>query len=419
MTTLSVVIPALNEEDGIQDIARRVLAVQPALAEVGVERLELIIVDDGSSDQTAKLAAAVDGVRLIQHPKNRGYGAALKTGFSAATGELVGFLDADGTYPPEYFPTLCQVLRQHDADLVIGSRMAGAESQMPTVRRVGNIIFANLVSIIAAERITDSASGMRIFRRAILERLYPLPDGLNLTPVMSTRALHERLKIVETPIPYSERVGRSKLSVVRDGMRFANSIVWTALSYNPVRPLGLIGLGALALAAVITLGLVVERLRGVQTIGALGAFAVFSAVVLAVAGVSILSLGISFNYFVALFHERPVRQGLLGRPLTSIQWQHHFGWMGLLTAAFGLVIGLGALWAGLDGLSIERLWLYYLGSAGFVLIGIQLMIAWVQMQVLETLSLRKNLVQSDMGTGSTTQNSNATGDAVSANLANL
>jgi hypothetical protein len=408
MTTLTVVIPALNEEDGIQDIAQRVLAVQPSLVSVGVDRLELIIVDDGSTDKTAKLAAAVEGVRLIQHPKNRGYGAALKTGFTAASGELVGFLDADGTYPPEYFANLCHALRERDADLVIGSRMAGAESQMPRVRRLGNVIFANLVSIIAAQRITDSASGMRVFKKAILEQLYPLPDGLNLTPVMSTRALHEHLKIVETPIPYSERVGRSKLSVVRDGMRFANSIVWTALSYNPVRPLGLIGLGVLAIAALLTLGLVYERLSGVQTIGALGAFAVFSAVVLAAAGVSILSLGISFNYFVALFHKRPVRQGLFGRPLTSIQWQNHFGWMGLVMAFVGMAIGLGALWFGLAGLPIERLWLYYLGSAGFVLIGLLLIVAWVQMQVLETLSVREHLVQNDMAQGDPVQVSPST-----------
>ena len=122
--------------------------------------------------------------------------------------------------------------------------MAGAASQMPPVRRVGNLIFANLVSLVSAQRITDSASGMRVFKKAILERIYPLPDGLNLTPVMSTRALHEGLRMVEVPIPYSERAGRSKLSVARDGMRFAQSIVWTAFTYNPVRLFGIVGLAA-------------------------------------------------------------------------------------------------------------------------------------------------------------------------------
>jgi glycosyltransferase involved in cell wall biosynthesis len=95
---LSVVIPAYNEENGIAAIASRVLAVQPALQKVGVDRLELLVVDDGSRDRTAEAAAAINGVQLIRHPKNKGYGAALKTGFSKASGELIGFLDADGTF---------------------------------------------------------------------------------------------------------------------------------------------------------------------------------------------------------------------------------------------------------------------------------------------------------------------------------
>ena len=179
---------------------------------------------------------------LISHQKNRGYGGALKTGFANAQGNLLSFLDADGTYPPEYFPQLCQPILQGSAELVVGSRMAGAKSEMPKTRRLGNLIFARLVSIIGNQKVTDSASGQRVFRREVLERLYPLPDGLNFTPVMSTRAIHEGVKMVEVPIPYSERVGRSKLSVVKDGLRFLNSIVLTALSYNPVRILGLLGL---------------------------------------------------------------------------------------------------------------------------------------------------------------------------------
>jgi len=213
MTVLSIVIPAYNEEDGIAEIANRVLAVEPALRKVGVERLELLIVDDGSRDRTAEVASSIRGVSLIRHPKNRGYGAALKTGFSKASGELIGFLDADGTYPPEYFPQLCQAALE-GKDLVIGSRMAGADSKMPLMRRVGNFFFANLLTLLSHQKVTDSASGMRVFRREILEHVYPLPDGLNLTPVMSTRAVHEKIRIAEVPIPYSERVGRSKLSVV-------------------------------------------------------------------------------------------------------------------------------------------------------------------------------------------------------------
>lgn len=396
LPTLSIVIPALNEEDGIQQVLTRTLAIRSALAAIGVDGPELIVVDDGSTDRTAAMVAATPGVRLVRHPRNRGYGAALKTGFAAANGDWIGFLDADGTYPPEYFPGLCQVGIEQHADLVIGSRMAGAQSQMPATRRLGNWLFANLLSLVGGQHITDSASGMRIFRKEILERLYPLPDGLNLTPVMSTRAIHENLTMVELPIPYAERQGRSKLSVVRDGWRFAQSIIWTALAYNPARLLGISALVALGLAAAIALTLLFVRLTGVTTLGAAGAFAVFLGMVAGVVGISLLGLGYSFNYFVALFHKRPVRQGLLGRPRRGLRVEQHLGSLGLLALGAGVVVGVGALLFGLAGVPVENLWLYYLGSAGLVLIGIQLMIAWVQMVVLEALSEREHLVRTDL-----------------------
>ncbi|MCX6043812.1 MAG: glycosyltransferase family 2 protein [Chloroflexi bacterium] len=396
MTTLSVIIPAYNEEAGIQEIMTRVLAVRDQLHTVGVDDLELIVVDDGSKDRTPELVMAQQGVRLIRHAKNGGYGAALKTGFAAAQGEWVGFLDADGTYPPEYYPNLYTAACEQNADIVIGSRMAGAASEMPAVRRLGNLIFARLVSLISARRITDSASGMRIFKKSILSRLYPLPDGLNLTPVMSTRALHEQLTMVEVAIPYSERVGRSKLSVVKDGMRFAQSIVWTALTYNPVRPLGLIGMAALIFAFVVGLGLVFVRAQGIDSVGPLGAFTLFAALVLAVAGVSVLTLGMSFNYFVALFHKSPIRQGILGRPLFNQSMARHFGWGGLLAFGLGIILGAVSLSLGMAGWPVARLWLYYLTSACLALVGIQLTIAWVQMQVLDSLRIRDALVTEDL-----------------------
>jgi glycosyltransferase involved in cell wall biosynthesis len=396
MTTLSVVIPALNEEDGIQDIMARVLATRSSLEDVNVQDLELIVVDDGSSDRTAELVTATDGARLIRHRTNSGYGAALKTGFAAARGEWIGFLDADGTYPPEHYPALCQAAQDQNADIAVGSRMAGTDSQMPAVRRLGNLIFAKLVSVISAQKITDSASGMRVFRKSILERIYPLPDGLNLTPVMSIRALHEQLSMIEVPIPYSERVGRSKLNAVRDGLVFAQSIVWTALHYNPVRPLGLVGIVALGLAALIGLGLVVARLQGVTTVGPLGAFFLFAAMILAVAGVSILALGISFNYFVALFHKEPIRQGLFGRAVLIKKLERHLGWIGLGALVLGFVVALVSLALGMQGWPVSRLWIYYLASASFSLVGLQLMLAWVQMQVLDALKTRDNLIAYDM-----------------------
>lgn len=395
MTMLSVVIPAYNEENGIADIVRRVLAIEPDLKKVGVDQLELIVVDDGSKDRTAEIAASIAGVTLICHEKNKGYGGALKTGFSNAKGDLIGFLDADGTYPPEYFPQLCQAAL-NGSELVIGSRMAGAESKMPFTRRVGNFFFANLLSLLGRTHITDSASGMRVFRRSVYERILPLPDGLNLTPVMSTRAIHEGIKMTEVPIPYSERVGRSKLSVLRDGRIFLESIVWTVLTYNPVRILGLIGLGGVGFAALVALGLIIARLSGVTTLGPWGVAALFWALVSGVAGISIFALGATFNYLVSLFYKRPINQGLFGKPIFRPSLDHYFGWLGVLSVGVGLAIAVVSLALGIQGWQIERLWLYLLGSAMFILVGLQLGIYWLLMRVLEELSQRDVLLQRDL-----------------------
>lgn len=395
MTTLSVVIPAYNEEDGIETIAKRVLDVGEALSQVGVDSLELIVVDDGSRDRTAEIAEAIKGVRLLRHPKNRGYGAALKTGFSQAQGELIGFLDADGTYPPEYFPKLC-LQAMNGSDLVIGSRMAGADSQMPFTRRVGNLFFAGLLTLVGRQRVSDSASGMRVFKREVLERLYPLPDGLNLTPVMSTRAIHEGVRMTEVPIPYSERLGRSKLSVVRDGSVFLQSMIWTVLAYNPVRILGLLGLGGFGISLLVGLGLGIARLSGVTTLGPWGVAAVFWGVVSGVIGVSLFALGATFNYLVALFYKKPIRQGLFGKPIFQPSLDHHFGWLGGLGLMVGVFLGLFSLVLGVNGWEIARLWLYLLGSAMFMLTGLQLVIYWILMRVLDELNQRDALIKSDL-----------------------
>lgn len=396
MTILSVVIPAYNEEHGISEIASRVLSVGPDLKKAGVEELELLVVDDGSKDQTAEVASQIPGVKLVRHPQNKGYGAALKTGFSQASGELIGFLDADGTYPPEHFPQLC-LAALNGMDLVIGSRMAGEDSQMPLTRRVGNFFFATLLSLLSRQKVTDSASGMRVFKREILEQIYPLPDGLNLTPVMSTRALHEGIKIGEVPIPYSERVGRSKLSVVHDGRIFLQSMIWTVLSYNPVRILGLLGVAGVGVAILILLGLVLTRLSGVTSLGPWGVAGLFVALISAVAGIDLFALGATFNYLVGLFYKKPIRQGLFGKPIFKTPLEQQFGWMGTLSILVGLAIGLGSLLLGMSGWEIERLWFYLLGSALIFLVGVQLVIYWLLLRVLEELNRRDILTKQDLG----------------------
>ncbi|MBP1684188.1 MAG: putative glycosyltransferase [Deltaproteobacteria bacterium] len=384
---LSVVIPAYNEEGAIRDTIDRVLALRAPLLRQGICDLQLIVVDDGSHDRTAAILAEMRGIEVIRHGRNRGYGAALKTGLDHATGDLVGFLDADGTYPPESFPELCAAALD-GADIAIGSRMGAGNNGMPPTRRLGNRLFAGLVTVLGDRRVSDCASGMRVFHREILPRLSPLPDGLNFTPIMSLRAVHEGLRLVEVPIRYGARVGQSKLNVVRDGLRYAQSLVWVTLAYNPVRVLGALGLAGVGVSCSVAVGLAVMRVRGVTSLGPWGVAAIFVALVGGVTGVSLFSLGAMFNYLVGLFRKQPVRLGLFGKPIFDPPLEQHFGWLGATMAMCGLAIAGVALGMGISGWDIARLWLYLVGSALFILVGVQLLISWVVMKTLDELSLR-------------------------------
>jgi len=235
---LSVVIPALNEELAIGGTLRRCLAARESiLKRTGLRHVEFLVVSDGSTDRTEEIARSFSEVTVLTFEVNRGYGAAIKCGFEHARGDLVGFLDADGTCDPEFFGELVATLQAERADVVLGSRM-GKGSKMPFIRTLGNTVFAGLLSAFSMQSVVDTASGMRVLRRASLKDIYPLPDGLHFTPAMSARVLTEgKLKLVERPMPYAERTGRSKLSVLRDGVRFLSIIVRAAVTFRPARPL--------------------------------------------------------------------------------------------------------------------------------------------------------------------------------------
>jgi hypothetical protein len=191
-------------------------------------------------------------------------------------------------------------------------------------------------------------------------------------------------------------VGRSKLSVVRDGRLFFTSMVWTVLSYNPVRVLGMAGLLGVGFATLVGLGLVIARLSGVTALNPWWVFALFAALVLGVAGISLFALGVTFNYLVSLFYQEPVRQGLFGKPMFKKPLEQQFGWMGLVCMVLGLIIALVSFLFSLNGWEIGRLWLYLLGGALINLVGIQLIIYWLLISVLHDLSQRDLLTQADM-----------------------
>jgi glycosyltransferase involved in cell wall biosynthesis len=318
---LTIVIPAYNEEDAIASIIERCLAARETIIEASpVDDVEVIVVSDGSTDRTVELASRYDEARLIVFERNRGYGAAIKKGFEEGTGQLVGFLDADGTCDPTFFATLCRALVEETAHVAIGSRM-GPQSRMPAVRRLGNRIYALILSALSNTGVTDTASGMRVIRRDALPQLYPLPDGLHFTPAMSARVLmDDRLTIVERPMRYEERIGDSKLHVVRDGARFLHTIFEMTLMWRPAK--------LFVLSAVVCLGLMtLLAMHPIETwlrAGGLRADTVYRLLFcsfLGTLGVTLLSAGLICSHLHRLLDEKQ-------RPRT-------FLWM-LLDAAYSL-----------------------------------------------------------------------------------
>lgn len=268
MSKLTVVIPAYNESQGIEQVIRRIAAVRDDLRrQAGIAELEVLVVDDGSTDDTAAAVLRVTGavrgsrvgVRMIRHGTNRGYGAALQSGFDKARGSYLAFLDADCTYPPEQLPDLCYALRHTGAAVALGDRMRSPSSQMSFVRWVGNALLALLATLLGGQRVHDCCSGMRVLSAATWRTLGPLPDGLDFTPAMTMRALHRQIRLHEHIIPYHARVGRSKLNVVRDGLRFVATIFRETHAWRPARLYALAASLAVAVAGLGVLALLAAR----------------------------------------------------------------------------------------------------------------------------------------------------------------
>jgi glycosyltransferase involved in cell wall biosynthesis len=232
---LLIAIPALNEEQSIRGTIERCLdARQNIFDNSPVTDVEITVVSDGSTDHTVERANEYRSlINLIEFTQNQGYGAAIMEAWDHSEADLLGFLDADGTCDPKFFAPLCRQLLAEDADVILGCRL-NKDSRMPLIRRIGNKLFAGLLSAFSPETVRDTASGMRVVRRSALRHLYPLPKGLHFTPAMSARAmLSDATKILEVDMPYAEREGQSKLRVIRDGFRFLRVILENALLYKP------------------------------------------------------------------------------------------------------------------------------------------------------------------------------------------
>lgn len=257
---LCIVIPALNEERSIASIIERTLAAKSTLMDGDiVTAVSVVVVSDGSTDETAAIARRWEPhITVLDFASNRGYGAAIKAGWSTSEAELLAFLDADGTCDPLFFRQLITVLASSGADIAVGNRL-NSSSKMPALRRLGNRLFAILLTTLATRRVTDTASGMRVIRRSALPQLLPLPDGLHFTPAMTAIALlGDQVLVVEVPMPYHEREGESKLHAGRDGLRFLKVILQSAFLYRPARfllpPAMVLGLCALALGLIPAVG---------------------------------------------------------------------------------------------------------------------------------------------------------------------
>jgi glycosyltransferase involved in cell wall biosynthesis len=225
--TLSVIIPAYNEEPAISSV----VAGLAALLEEREISHEIIVVDDGSEDATAQEATSA-GARVIQHLSNRGYGAALKTGIAAATYEVVAIIDADGTYPAEALPSLLVELEH--ADMVVGARTGGSVS-IPLIRRPAKWALNMLANYVSHSRIPDLNSGLRVFRRDVVMQYFMiLPDQFSWTTTITLAMLCDKYAVAYLPIDYHKRKGRSKI-VPWDAGSFVILVLRMAMLFRPLR----------------------------------------------------------------------------------------------------------------------------------------------------------------------------------------
>jgi glycosyltransferase involved in cell wall biosynthesis len=224
--TYSIVIPARNEAAGLA-------ALLPTLAANSPQGVEVIVVNDGSDDDTAAVCAA-HGIRVLTHPYPKGNGAAIKTGARAATGDILVFMDADGQHKPEDIPCLIEQFKR-GYDMVVGARQSG--SQAGFHRAAANDVFSRFASWMVMQPISDLTSGFRVVRASRFRQfLYLLPNGFSYPTTITMSFFRAGYSVAYVPIHSPRRnTGASHIHPLRDGLRFLLIIIKIGTLFSPQR----------------------------------------------------------------------------------------------------------------------------------------------------------------------------------------
>lgn len=240
---ISIVIPALNEASGIAgtiDSLKRALAGSP---EAGAE---ILVVDDGSTDETGRIAEEA-GATVVRHPHNVGYGQALKSGILAAGNDTIVIIDADLTYPAESIPILVAEFRQ-GFDMVVGAR-TGHHYEGSVFKGPLRQVLKFLVEFSAGRSIPDANSGLRVFSRRTISGYLPhLCNTFSFTTSLTLAYMLTGRFVAFLPIPYHERVGKTKVRLFKDSLRTLQYIVQAIIYYNPLKLFLLLTLVTILLA---------------------------------------------------------------------------------------------------------------------------------------------------------------------------
>ena len=204
---LSIIVPAYDEQATIRPILERVARARVAHQGLELEK-EIIVVDDCSTDGTGAVLdelAAQGHIRLLRHPRNRGKGAAIRTGLQAATGDIIVIQDADLEYSPEDYPTLTKPILDGMADAVYGSRFLGTHRAFLFWHYVGNKLLTLLTNVLYNTILTDMETGAKAFRAEAIKGVRITCERFDFEPEITAKVLKRGYRLFEVPITYAGR----------------------------------------------------------------------------------------------------------------------------------------------------------------------------------------------------------------------